>query len=78
MKHGSDRWTLRFSAGLVLVELAMDDAPEEWGARRTTGAPQASTGCNLDRAKLVLSLTCFWGAMSVDMRLNVSKMLRYH
>ena len=59
MKHGSNRLTLRFSAGLVL---AMDDAPaedSEWGARRMTGAPQASTGCNLDREKVVLSLTCF-------------------
>jgi len=75
MKHGSDRLTLRFSAGLVLEELAMDDAPEEWGARRTSWAPQVSTGYNLDRAKLVLSLTCFWGAMSVDMRLNVLRMM---
>jgi hypothetical protein len=75
MKHGSDQLTLRFSVGLVLVEQAMDDAPEEWGARRTTWAPHSSTGCNLDRAKLVLSLTCFWGVMSVDMRLNVSGMM---
>ena len=36
------------------MELVMDDDPEEWGAQRMTGAPQSSTGCNLDRAKLVL------------------------
>jgi hypothetical protein len=47
MKHGSGRLTLYFLAGLALVELAMDDDPEEWGARRTTGAPESSAGCNL-------------------------------
>ena len=36
------------------MELAIDDDPEEWGAWKMTGAPQSSTGCNLDRAKLVL------------------------
>ena len=51
MKHGSDRLTLCFSAGLVLVELAMGNAPEGWGARRTTGAPQSLTGCKFRQSK---------------------------